>query len=139
MENAQNHRDAVIELLKAEKLPVEDLPASLEHFVTSKENGMLTGVGGLEIYGNYGLLRSLAVHPEHRNKGIAGTLLSDIENRARAIGLHQLFLLTETAAAYFSAKGFSQVSRELVPEEIRSSSEFSNICPQSAIVMSKQL
>jgi amino-acid N-acetyltransferase len=46
-------------------------------------------------------------------------------------------LLTETAPGYFETKGYQQITRADVPEEVQQSSEFSHVCPQSAIVMKK--
>jgi len=139
IDQAQPHRKAVIELLSAEKLPVADLPEILEHFIVAIENAQVTGVAGLELYGDYGLLRSLAVKPDRRNQGIAGKLLHEIDILGRSKGLRELYLLTETAPGYFEGKGYRQIGREAVPEPVRASSEFSHVCPVSAVVMSKSL
>jgi len=69
-------------LLSAEKLPVADLPHPLENFAVCKKGDNVTGVIGLEIYGGYALLRSLAVNNNFRNQGIANKLLQHIEELA---------------------------------------------------------
>jgi amino-acid N-acetyltransferase len=92
----------------------------------------------MEQYGEYGLLRSMVVHPDFRNQQIAADLVDTLEQRATAAGLKALYLLTETASGYFSRKGFSTVQRETVPDAIKVSSEFSHVCPVSATVMVKQ-
>jgi amino-acid N-acetyltransferase len=138
-DKAQYFRDAVIALLVAEKLPVDDLPEKLDNFVVALEGERLVGVAGLEIYGLYGLLRSVAVDKAHRGKGIADRLLKQIEGLAEAKQLKAIFLLTETAPEYFSRKGYQSISRAAVPEEIQQSTEFSHVCPQSAVVMRKNL
>ncbi len=138
-EQAKNQREDIVAILCAEKLPVDDLPESLDNFLVAMENGKLIGVIGLEVYSAYGLLRSLAVLPEYRNKRVAGKLLKRLESVAKLSGLHTLYLLTETAPNYFKNKGFTQISREQVPTEIQSSSEFSHVCPVSAIVMKKSI
>jgi len=132
-------KEAIQALLLSEKLPVDDLPASLENFFTMVDNEELIGVAGLEIYGSYGLLRSLVVLPSYRGLGIAGKLIGQIESVAKTKGLAALFLLTETAPEYFAGKGFQQISREDVPEAVKASSEFSHVCPVSAIVMKKSI
>jgi len=116
---------------------VDDLPEHPDNFFVATDNGRLTGVIGLEIYGDYGLLRSLAVVSEYRNKGIAGKLMEQLESIAKSKGLKELYLLTETAPGYFERKGFQKVTRNEVPEELKTSSEFSHVCPASAIVMKK--
>jgi amino-acid N-acetyltransferase len=136
---AINCRENIVALLTAEKLPVEDLPATLENFLIAKQNDEVIGVAGLEIYGDYGLLRSLAVSPAFRGQGVAGTLLRQIETLANSKGLKAICLLTETVPGYFDRKGYSRISRSDVPAEVQRSSEFSHVCPQSAIVMMKNI
>jgi amino-acid N-acetyltransferase len=139
IDQAQTYRDKILELLIAEKLPVADLPETLDNFIVAIQDGNVVGVGGVEVYGKYGLLRSMAVHPEHRNAGIAGKLLSRLDSVSKKNGLSALYLLTETAPAYFERKKYHQIMRKEVPAEVQGSTEFSHICPVSAIVMKKEL
>jgi len=139
IENATPYKEQIIELLAAQKLPVEDLPDRLENFVVAFDGDELAGVAGIEIYGRYGLLRSVAVNPAYRNKGIAAGLLAEIERIAAQKGLHEIILLTETAPDYFAKKGFQQISRSEIAPEVQQSSEFSHVCPQSAIAMKREI
>jgi len=136
---AQPYRADVINLLTAANLPTQDLPLLLDNFFVTTENDKLTGVIGLEIYGQYGLLRSLAVDATVRNIGVAGNLLHSIESLAVDKNLKAIYLLTETAQDYFDRKGYEHVARMDVPEEIKGSSEFSHVCPDSAIAMVKYI
>lgn len=132
-------RKEIITLLQSQHLPVEDLPVSLDDFLVVVENNCVVGVIGLERYGEYGLLRSMAVHPGYRNRRIAATLVEALEQRAVASGMKALYLLTETAPFYFDRKGYKVVAREEVPEGVKVSPEFSHVCPVSATVMVKHL
>ena len=58
-------RNAIISLLRLEKLPVEDLSVTLKHFFVATDAGGVIGAIGLELYGSCGLLRSMVV--AHRN------------------------------------------------------------------------
>ena len=136
---SDNHRPMIIALLQTEKLPVEDLPASLEHFFVALSGDNVIGTIGLEQYGNDALLRSMVVSREHRNKNIAFNLVRQLESYGNSLGIHSNYLLTETAPTYFEKKGYVQLNREDVPEEVKVSSEFSYVCPVSAIVMKKDL
>jgi len=138
-DNTQNHRDGIIALLKAERLPTQDLPDILENFIVALQDEDVIGVAGLEIYGDYGLFRSLAVHKQFRNKGIAQNLMQQIEVLANKQQLHELYLLTETAPDYFERNGYQKISRDEVPVIVQQSAEFSEVCPQSAIVMKKSI
>jgi amino-acid N-acetyltransferase len=136
---AINYRKDIISLLSSEKLPTDDLPASLDNFLVMIANNELIGVVGLEIYGNYGLLRSLAVHPHFRNQNMASKLVGQIEKLAESERLKAIFLLTETAPDYFSRRGYEVITRSEIPAEVQQSTEFSYVCPQSAIAMKKNL
>jgi amino-acid N-acetyltransferase len=136
---AKSRKEDVIKLLSAAKLPVEDLPVGLNNFIVAIENDRVIGVAGLELYGSYGLLRSVAVDPQQRSKGIAAGLLTRIEEIAIGLNLEGIYLLTETAADYFNKKGYEHIARMDIPEEVKASSEFSHVCPQSAIAMKKSI
>jgi amino-acid N-acetyltransferase len=136
---AETYRDNIIALLRDENLPVDDLAAGLENFLVATEDCEVIGAVGLEYYNGYALLRSLAVKKDKRNAGVAGKVLSRIEDIARRNGIKEIFLLTETARDYFLKKGYSTINRTDVPAEVQHSSEFSHVCPKSAIVMKKSL
>ncbi len=137
--SAVDYRQSIVAVLEAEKLPVDDLPETLDNFLVATEDGQVIGVIGLETYDVYGLLRSLAVMPEYRNRGVAGKLIEHLESLAASGGLKVLYLLTETAPGYFERKGFQKITRYEVPDEVKRSSEFSHVCPVSAIAMKKSI
>lgn len=132
-------RQDLVHLLAGEKLPVNDLPEQPENFFVAIAEDRVVGGIGLEQHGSFGLLRSLVVDPAWRSKKVAAALVSRLEQHASELGLQALFLLTETAPRYFEKKGFGLIARTEVPDAIRQSSEFSNVCPQSAAVMKKNL
>ncbi len=136
---AENDRKTIVSLLQSEKLPVEDLPASLKHFYIATDNNSVIGAIGLEQYGRFGLLRSMVVARSFRNLGIAAELVGLLQTQAKIIGLDSIYLLTETAFGFFTNKGYHIIARDEVPEEIKQSTEFSNVCPASATVMYKHL
>jgi len=134
---SDNQRQSIISLLQSEKLPVEDLPASLNNFFVALDNSHLIGVIGLEKYNNCGLLRSMVVNKKHRSKNIASQLVQQLEDYATTVGIDCMYLLTESASQYFERKGYERITRDEVPKELQASSEFSHVCPVSAIVMKK--
>lgn len=136
---SNNEREQIIGLLLAEKLPVDDLPADLGSFWVAASEGELAGAIGMEAYNDSALLRSMVVAPAHRNKGIADQLVRALEHSASARGMDSIYLLTETAPKYFERKGYAVTSRDEVPEALKASSEFTHVCPSSAIVMKKHL
>lgn len=126
-------------LLTTEKLPIKDLPASLDRYWVVRDKDRIIGVIGLELHPPYGLLRSLAVSPDHRGFGIGNILARTVEEQAVGLGLESIYLLTETAKSYFEKRGYTLVERDATPDAIRRSSEFSHTCPVSAAVMKKTI
>ncbi|MFW6382934.1 MAG: hypothetical protein ACOCZD_02725 [Haloferacaceae archaeon] len=59
--------------------------------------------------------------------------------RARNDGLGAVYLLTTTAADFFADLGFEPVDREAVPEPIRQSAAFADLCPSTATCMRRDL
>jgi amino-acid N-acetyltransferase len=101
--------------------------------------GRQVGVGGIEQYGSTGLLRSVVVEPDLRGAGYGQTLCDALEARARADGIESLSLLTTTAAAFFEARGYERVARSAAPAPIRETTQFTELCPDSAVCLRKSL
>lgn len=125
-------------------LDTADLPyAGVEDFydrsfVVTESGGVVVATIGVELYGRYGLMRSLAVDAVWRSAGIGRSLVEDRLDWAKASGLVAVFLITLTPE-YFVRFGFQPVRRDSVPPEIRESPEFSTICPETATVMARPI
>ena len=128
-------RASVIELLQSLGLPTEDLPQSLDHFIIAQERGKVVGSVGLEIYGKYALLRSLAVDSSMQGNGLGKLLYKEALSLARANSVSDLYLITTTAAIFFERQGFQRVDRAKVPAAISQTAQFHSLCPSSATVM----
>ena len=125
-------------LLAACGLPTSDLRSD-GLFLAARENGQLCGVAGMEPLGTSALLRSVAVHPDWRRKGIARALCDAIMRHAREQGVRRLFLLTTDAGSYFHKLGFTRTERDALPAEVRATTQFKETCPQTAIAMARDL
>ena len=131
---------AVRALLERCELPVDDLqPAHLEHFVVCRLGDRLAGTVGIEIIGEVGLFRSLAVLPELRGRQLGRDLWKRLRDEARRRAIHRLYLLTTTAEKLFARWGFQRIERAAVPEAIRGTAEFTSLCPSTAAVMTLDL
>jgi amino-acid N-acetyltransferase len=130
---------AVHALLRECRLPTDGVPEDGALFRVADSAGKVVGVAGLELHGGHGLLRSVAVSPAHRGRGLASRLCDEVEARAAALGARRLFLLTETAERFFSRRGYARSARSLAPPEIAKSREFAAVCPDSATLMFREL
>jgi len=131
--------EAILALLKTNNLPISDLDTGKRIFLVALSEEKTVGCVAVEVYGNYGLLRSLAVNNDFRGKGIGQKLVAEAETWSRNNGLKNFYLLTTTAAGFFPKIGWHITERSSVPESIALSSEFSSVCPSTAICMTKIL
>jgi amino-acid N-acetyltransferase len=130
---------AAEDLLTKSNLPVEGVKDSIGSFVVAESDGRVVGVGGVERCGDYGLLRSVAVDPAARGRGVGAAITERLIGDSQENGLRALYLLTTTAENYFPSFGFDRTPRETVPAEIQQTAEFRDICPSSATVMLRAL
>jgi amino-acid N-acetyltransferase len=132
-------RPAVLAILKLHNLPTADISPDLLHFVVAEKGGQLAGCVGLEVYGSDALVRSLAVDGVAQNQGVGNELLTRAIALSKTLGCKTLHLLTTTAREYFLKKGFRDERRDQGPELIRTSREFSELCPSTAVYMVREL
>jgi len=126
---------SITSLLQSVSLPTQGVKKHLSNFVVLLDGETLIGTGGMEIYGDKALLRSLAVHPDYQNKGFGQRLYKRILENARKLNINELYLLTETAERFFAKMGFEKISREEADERVKVSEEFLSICPSTAACM----
>ena len=125
-----------LELLGRSELTEQDVAAGWGHyFVVREDDGRVVGVAGLEIHGEDGLLRSVAVDPDYRGQGLAASLVEAALERAKRVNLRAVYLLTTGARDYFARRGFADCPRETAPPGIRESWEFRTGCPSTAAFM----
>jgi len=133
---------AVAALLTASSLPLDGVHEALPCFVVAEDAGEIVGVAGIEacgIAGEHALLRSVAVAPAWRNRGLGRVLVTRAIAEAEARGANALYLLTTTADRYFPSFGFTVTTRDAVPDDVRATAEFRGACPASATVMTRRL
>jgi amino-acid N-acetyltransferase len=128
--------DRVESALRNSELPLDGLRDQFgDGYAVAEVDGSLIGVEGIEVHGDDGLLRSAAVVSSWRGKGVGDALTRDRIEWARQRGLRSLYLLTTTAGDYFPRFGFATTDRESAPPAVRSSREFSEACPSTALFM----
>lgn len=128
--------EAVRALLIASDLPDDGLDEQFgDSYAVAVSNGAIVGAEGIEVYGNHGLLRSAAIAPAWRGRGLGDALTRDRIAWSRRRHLSALYLLTTTAADYFPRFGFAPVSRDTAPVAIRESRQFSSACCGTAVFM----
>jgi amino-acid N-acetyltransferase len=131
---------AVKQLLRDSGLPDRDVVAPLlAHVLVARRGAALAGVVGLEALGRCGLLRSLAVAPADRGRGLGVELTHALERHAAGLGVQRLYLLTTTAEAFFARLGYRAIPRERAPAEIQGTTEYRELCASTSVCMVRDL
>jgi N-acetylglutamate synthase-like GNAT family acetyltransferase len=130
---------AVLALLSVSGLPHDGLAEHFAAALVARDGDTVVGSAALELYGEAGLLRSLAVAEGRRGQGLGRALITAALELARAQGVRRVYLLTTTAAGYFPSFGFAPITRAAVEPAVQASAEFAGACPDSATVLTLTL
>ena len=130
-----SHLSNIETLLQKCELPFEDCNEHLNNFFGMTSGDKLIATGALQIIGSVALLRSIAVLPDYRGKGLAAVMTQHLLDQARSNRIGELYLLTEAAEGYFTRFEFRPVDRDTLPDEIKSTRQFESLCPSSAQAM----
>lgn len=131
--------EALHRLLEEHHLPTAGLRDHLAHALVARERGVIVGSAALEIYRDGALLRSVAVRQRLQRTGLGGRLTRAALDLASERRVHAVYLLTTTAERYFPKFGFERITREDVPDGVKTSVEFTAACPSTAVVMRRIL
>ncbi|WP_353141001.1 amino-acid N-acetyltransferase [Acinetobacter pragensis] len=99
----------------------ERLENEIEHFAVIERDGTILACAALyPLPAAEGELRSaeiacVAVHPSYRKSNRGSQILHYLEEKARAMGIQQLFILTTRTAHWFLEQGFEQASVDDLP------------------------
>ncbi|WP_296225793.1 GNAT family N-acetyltransferase [Ralstonia sp. UBA689] len=136
-DQADSHEIAA--LLKNCGLPSDDIPRTIDTFHVALDKGHIVGCAALEQKRNSVLVRSTAVDPFYRDRGIAGRLIERLLVRARGTGAREAYLLSTNAPAYFARWGFTLFPAEKAPAEVKASVTFQNAWHTAAVCMRCEL
>jgi amino-acid N-acetyltransferase len=127
---------AASRLIREAGLPLDGLETAA--LMVAEADGRVIGSIALERHGSGPamafLLRSAAVDPAWRGRGVGAALTSAVLDRVDSAGA-PVALLTETAADYFPRFGFALIPRSEMPAALAASAELTGACPASARAM----
>lgn len=126
-------------LLKQDNLPDADINTDSINFFKLISDKSEIGISGIELFGNLGLLRSVVINKKYRGQDFGKMLIASTEEKAKQLNLKYLYLLTTTADGFFNKMGYQKLGKTHAPEAIKNSNEFSNLCPDSAVLMVKKM
>lgn len=129
--------DAIRRLLVAALLPSGDVDGPNQRYIVARQNGRVVGCAGLESFGEDGQLRSMAVHWTSRNSGLGSSLHRRLLFEAVQAGVRRLYVVTTTAADFFTRQGYTKVRPAEVPPGVQASEEYAAFVPGGGVVMSR--
>ena len=129
---------SIRQLLIDANLPADDFVPEHLAFIASDDEQPVAAIG-CERFGDAWLLRSLVVAEGQRSRGLGARLVAALEADAREQGVGKIWLLTIDADGFFASLGYRRRERGEAPEVIRSTAEFSDLCPASAVLMARSL
>jgi amino-acid N-acetyltransferase len=91
---------------------------SVQEFLVAEADGEVIGCGALHVmWQDLAEVRTLAVSPRWRGRGVGHALLEALVHRARTLGLRRLFCLT-FEVEFFTAHGFHAIEGTPVPTDV---------------------
>ena len=131
----------ILALLSEVQLPHDGVAGNIDNFFVARDaSSRLIATIGLERHANTALLRSAAVAPQYQGCGIGSQLTRHLLERATAVGVERIVLLTSTASEFFARNfGFCETPRTAFDNELAASSEWNLPRCSSAVCMSLAL
>ncbi len=124
-------------LLDRVDLPRDGLREHLDTTLLARKGDEIIACAALERYGEFALLRSLAVDQAFQGQGLGHDLIRAALDLANQSGVRAVYLLTDTAPEFFPRFGFKPIDLSEVPEAVQASVEFKGACPKSAVIMAR--
>lgn len=102
-------------LVRRERTEIE---RDIANYTVIEHDGVIFGCAALYPYpeSRTGEMAALTVSPQVQGQGDGERLLKRVEQRARAMGLDSIFVLTTRTMHWFIKRGFAQVEPEWLPE-----------------------
>ena len=98
--------------------PIGELYQCIREFHVATIGGEVVACGALRLlWEDLGEVRSLAVRPDQRGKGLGVALVDAVVADARSLGLPRVIALTREVP-FFESCGFTQATRESLPRKV---------------------
>ncbi|MEO8311917.1 MAG: amino-acid N-acetyltransferase [Caldimonas sp.] len=102
-------------LVKRDRTEIE---RDIAEYTVIEHDGVIFGCAALYPYpeGKTGEMAAFTVSPQVQSQGDGERILKRVEQRARALGLESIFVLTTRTMHWFIKRGFVQVDADWLPE-----------------------
>ncbi len=91
---------------------------NLRDFILAEENGNVVGVGALHlVWDELAEIRAMAIAPDYAGKGVGMSIVRQLAEDARELGVKTLFTLTYQPG-FFGKAGFHEVPKERLSQKV---------------------
>ena len=91
---------------------------ALRDFILAEDNGTVVGVGALHlVWDELAEIRAMAIAPEYAKRGIGMSIVAQLSEDARELGVKTLFTLTYQPG-FFAKAGFHEVPKEGLSQKV---------------------
>ncbi len=99
----------LVELIELAGLPAKHIDEFIEGFLVAVVDERIQACGGLEIYGETGILRSFVVEPNIQRSGLGREIANRQLVAAKQAGLEALYLFTGDSSPFWEKLGFNRI------------------------------
>lgn len=94
------------------------LEQEIEHFIVVERDGIIIACSALYAYDNGSAeIACVVTHGDYRGGGRGSQMLDFLEQKAKKLGLKEVFVLTTQTAHFFIEQGFSESSPDKLPSK----------------------
>lgn len=127
------------DVLLSRHMAINDFTIACKMFVF-KQLEEIVATGGMEVYGDSVLIRSVSVPKHLEGHGLGRNMMGELERLARDKKAKAIYAVTDGAESFLEYMGFEPIIRDEVPEYMRSNcNQFNGACPPTATIMRKWL
>ncbi len=95
----------------------DEVATNIRSYVLAKKENKIVGYTALHIHSQrLAEIRSLIVHTEYRGEKIGQSMVEFALNEAKILGVEEDVLVLTYLPTFFEKLGFSEISKELIPE-----------------------
>ena len=114
----------LVQLIALANLPPLFIEEFLPGFAVAEHDGEIVGCGGLELYGDCGVIRSVVTDERARGLGLGRRISELLIADAQAFGVSDVYLFTQDAWAFWKHLGFIDVPLDRWKQPPRSSWQY---------------